>query len=1108
MLQPPDIANSSTYGPPIDPIAPLRAALRGHYEIEREIGQGAFATVYLARDLKHERKVAIKVLNADPTSELGELRFIREIRLLARLQHPNILPLHDSGHVEALLYYVMPYVSGETLRTRIDRARQLPVEDAVCIAQEIADALAYAHAQGIVHRDIKPENILISGGHAIVADFGIARAIDVAGIRQLTRTGMGSPGTPAYMAPEQLLGDREVDAKADIYSLGCVLYEMVTGKPPFGGKEGFVKRFTEAPPRPSLVRPQIPEWLDQMVAVALARNPSDRYPEAAQFARAASIGIARERTTQQAPAAKIQSSATSPRTRVSDSPVEVRDSGHRRNAHDEILEATPRKHFGTPAPWFRKYATALLTGAAALATLLIIALGVSLLRGDGGAAAGLDSTRIVILPLASSGPREQALSARVSDGLYAALRRWEDLNLVPDMVVADNVGKAGHGPRSLDEAVALARKTGAGQMVWGRIVLVGDALQARAELYDVRSPTSAKRDLVIDGDGPDSYSRAATALLTNPETPGVALGAERFTRKYAAILAYDQGHIYLANWKLTPAESAFARAVQADPQFPLGRLWLAQIREWRSPTSNQGWRDHADRAASASPSMRDRDRLLAAGLSAMAAKKYPDACSAYRQLTQLDSNDFAGWYGLGECQALDGAVTADPQSPSSYRWRSSYEAAVTAFVRALRVDPGAHTLLSFPRLRRLLPTTAVNPRTDDPNAPKFAGVPSLGEGDTLAFVPYPIAVFRQGLPASATRSLNRALSRNLAVLFGIVNDWLAATPNNADAYEALADLLETRGDILDRGRPTESAPVAARKAYELSSDPAQRLRLAVRLARLQFKRGEYAAVYATTDSLLRKNPDGDPNDPPVLLGLAALTGKTRATSQGVSRYIIPANVEGIALNTSLRNVAAQLFTYAALGVCGDSVKVLRSALEDQLASSIADEQRAKVRSALLARSLPMMVPCGAAPDLRPSSQAGNLALLQQAYWRHDREGMDRIFESIARVRRVYRPGDVSLDRTYQEAWMRAAIGDTTSAARQLDESLNAIGSMSASALQEVGAAAAVGKAMALRADIADARGETAVAKRWAAALIQLWRGADPALKPVVNRMHRIAGDGQ
>jgi serine/threonine-protein kinase len=269
-----------------DPIGPLRVALKGRYEIQREIGQGAFATVYLARDCRHERSVALKVLNADPTSEAGEIRFIREIRLLAGLQHPNILPLHDSGHVEALLYYVMPYVSGETLRARMHRERFLSIDAAVAIAREAADALSCAHAQGIIHRDIKPENILLSGGHAIVADFGIARAIDIAGVRQLTRTGMGGPGTPAYMSPEQLLGDNPLDGRSDIYSLGCVLFEMLTGKPPFAGKEGFVKRFTEPAPLPSSLRKEVDPWLDAVVEAALARNASDRYATAAEMVRA------------------------------------------------------------------------------------------------------------------------------------------------------------------------------------------------------------------------------------------------------------------------------------------------------------------------------------------------------------------------------------------------------------------------------------------------------------------------------------------------------------------------------------------------------------------------------------------------------------------------------------------------------------------------------------------------------------------------------------------------------------------------------------------------------------------------------------------------------
>jgi serine/threonine protein kinase/tetratricopeptide (TPR) repeat protein len=273
---------------PHDPIGPLRAALAGRYEIGREIGQGAFATVYLANDARHDRQVALKVLNADPTSEKGELRFIQEIRTLARLQHPNILPLHDSGHVEALLYYLMPYISGETLRARMSRERQVPMDAAVRISSEVADALSCAHSQGVIHRDIKPENILLSGGHAVVADFGIARVIDIAGVQQLTRTGMGGPGTPAYMSPEQLLGDRRIDGRTDIYSLGCVLYEMLTGKPPFAGKEGFVKRFTEPPPPPSTLRNDVPDWLDSVVNKMLARSPEERFGRAEDLVRALS----------------------------------------------------------------------------------------------------------------------------------------------------------------------------------------------------------------------------------------------------------------------------------------------------------------------------------------------------------------------------------------------------------------------------------------------------------------------------------------------------------------------------------------------------------------------------------------------------------------------------------------------------------------------------------------------------------------------------------------------------------------------------------------------------------------------------------------------------
>jgi serine/threonine-protein kinase len=209
----------------------LKDALADRYRIERELGRGGMATVYLAEDLK---RVAIKVLDPEVAAAIGPERFLGEIATVARLTHPHILPMHDSGIADGLLYYVMPYVEGESLRDRLAREKQLPLEDALRIAREVADALSYAHSRGLIHRDIKPENILLQEGHAVVADFGIARTAAAAGGEKLTATGI-AVGTPAYMSPEQAAGGRDLDGRSDLYSLGCALYEMLAGVPPFAG---------------------------------------------------------------------------------------------------------------------------------------------------------------------------------------------------------------------------------------------------------------------------------------------------------------------------------------------------------------------------------------------------------------------------------------------------------------------------------------------------------------------------------------------------------------------------------------------------------------------------------------------------------------------------------------------------------------------------------------------------------------------------------------------------------------------------------------------------------------------------------------------------------
>ena len=266
----------------------LSAALGDRYRIERELGQGGMATVYLAVDLKHKRKVALKVLKPELAAVLGADRFVQEITTTASLQHPHILPLFDSGTADGFLYYVMPFIQGETLRDKLNRETQLGVDEAVKIATEVADALHYAHSQGVIHRDIKPENILLANGRPMVADFGIALAVSAAAGGRMTETGL-SLGTPHYMSPEQATAEREISARSDVYSLASVLYEMLAGNPPHVGSSAqqvIMKIIAEPVVPVTTLRKSVPPNVAATLAKALEKLPADRFDSARAFGEA------------------------------------------------------------------------------------------------------------------------------------------------------------------------------------------------------------------------------------------------------------------------------------------------------------------------------------------------------------------------------------------------------------------------------------------------------------------------------------------------------------------------------------------------------------------------------------------------------------------------------------------------------------------------------------------------------------------------------------------------------------------------------------------------------------------------------------------------------
>jgi eukaryotic-like serine/threonine-protein kinase len=422
-----------------DPFAELNAALPDHYVIDRELGRGGMALVYLARDTRHERFVALKTLRPEIAIALGRERFLREIKLSARLQHPNILPVFDSGDAGGTLYYVMPFVEGESLRDRLDREPQLPVDDALQIAREVAEALAYAHDHDVVHRDIKPENIMLSGGHAIVADFGIARAVSAAGGDKLTQTGLAI-GTPAYMPPEQASGSGQVDRRSDIYSLACVLYEMLAGQPPFTGPTAqavMARHSLDAVPRLKIVRDAIPDDLEVVIERALEKVPADRYQTSGEFAKA------------------LATASTGAVSRVT---------AARRSTYS-------RKLWRRPIPI--AIGVTLLVGAAAAA----IALGS---RGNRGTATpGIDLRRVAVLYFQdlSSDSTLGYLADGLTEGLIDQLSQVRTL----DIISRNGVLPFRNSDLPRD---SIARAVGAGTLVEGSLEPVRDRVRLTVRLVD------------------------------------------------------------------------------------------------------------------------------------------------------------------------------------------------------------------------------------------------------------------------------------------------------------------------------------------------------------------------------------------------------------------------------------------------------------------------------------------------------------------------------------------------------------------------------------------------------------------------------------------------
>ena len=609
----------------------LGTALQGRYTLGRELGRGGMATVYLALDLKLHRQVALKVLRPELAASMGNDRFLREIEIAARLSHPHILPLHDSGEATGRLFYAMPYVEGESLRQRLEREGQLPITEVIAIVQAVASALAYAHQQGVIHRDIKPENILLArdskgaAAYPLVADFGIARALDAAGGERLTETGLAL-GTPAYMSPEQASSDKRLDSRSDIYALGCVAYEMLAGSPPFTGPtaQAIMARHAIDPAPPlHTVRATVSPSVEYAIERALAKVPADRFSTADEFARAL--------TAEHVP-----------------------------------VPSRPKR--------VSRRAAAVLTLSVAGAT----AVGAMLLGRPSGPAVVPSAATMAILPFfaAAADTAMTRLGRDLAVTLSATLDGIGGIETADRLTVAN--ATAGRGSLSPAEGAALAQRLGASSLVRGTLVRAGDNVRLDLGLYstDGLAPLAEGITVTAHKDSIGALTDSASWSLLRQvwqrgEPPSPSLAAVT-TRSLPALRAFLQGERELGVNRWPEAGLAFRSAIAADSTFWLAYFRYALVRWWvqeQEPTEPgvlEKLRLHRQVFA-------ERERLL---LDAFMTRETRLRIERYRLATERFPDYWPAWFLYADALFHNGSIIG-------YDWSEG----LRAFRRVLALNP-------------------------------------------------------------------------------------------------------------------------------------------------------------------------------------------------------------------------------------------------------------------------------------------------------------------------------------------------------------------------------------------------------------------------------------
>ncbi len=1030
----------------------VQAALGTRYKVEGTIASGGMSTVVRAIDLKHDRIVAVKVLDDSVVGHDGVDRFLREIQMIARLQHPHIVPLFDSGTADGLVFYTMPFIEGETLRDHLRQRGALPVEEALTLARELCDALAYAHERGILHRDVKPENVLLANGHALLADFGIARAISAATLAPHTVTGV-VVGTPAYMSPEQASGERELDARSDLYSLACVLYEMLSGSPPHTGANAqalLAERFRSAPKPLRTSRADVPERVDRAVVRALAPNPDDRFVSVRVFSKELA-------NTGSQPGVSIPESRT----------------------------------------WWR--------AAVGAAVVIVVAIGGLMLRSRAGDAAQLDPTRFVVLPLA----RVATLTAEAWRGddcsrlLYDALARWKGMRLVDEMRTRDAVAAVGGRLATLDDALRVARRLRAGRLVWGSVEETARGTELRLLIYDVADPSAPPiaREITrvaSGGDVASAIGSLADSLVLRAALDSVA-PTEGFSRNLVATGAYLEAKRALDAWQLDSAFALFSRAATIDPEYTEALLWAAQVASWLGDARTERIPSLASTALSRG--LPEQLQPQARALLALARTDFAQACAEYDMVLARDSASFIGWYGKGECLARDRAVVSDRSSPSGMRFRTSRHAAVEAYRRALELVPSfpnAYGTAAILRLEQILiatPNGYIAGFQLEADTVAYAALPGL-IADSLAAVPWPLERFLRGGPEVNPASYQAALQRSRGILLRLTERWARESPDNLRAQEAFALALEnvTRLDSVP-GIP--SAIRQVQRARTLATTRAQTIHLDLIALRLRLKLGRWSDARALADSILADADSAATGDQPTLESVALLVGRPsvalRLGVRTADRDTLYTPRGAIARPAALGAPAQALVAHAITGTSPDSVRRHAQRVREGIRQFVGSRDAPFFRQLILEPPLTLAYPdIGAFPELT-SPEATTFMMAEAAHARGDRAALRAALASIDAGSANVRPADEGPELVHVYAWLLRAAGDTAVARTFVARYVASLPASSRELFNAPTGAAGLVRLLMLHAELSWHGGDRAEAQRAAAAVLALWGDADPIL---------------